>query len=458
VADAPSRTACAGALLLAAVLVAGCASDVKQVRERSIVLISIDTLRADHLGCYGYFRDTSPVIDALAKQSVFFEMCLTPMATTLPAHASLLTGTYPIEHGVLGNLRRGAERFTTGVALRSFAQFARDRGYRTAAFVSAVPLSSGTGIDAGFEHFDEPAERERLAGETNARVLPWIDELRGEPFFLWVHYFDPHHRFEPPRPYDEEFATDSELESYIKSRNIADRVPRQGGVEGDTREWTNGYDGEIRYVDHELGVLFERLRQRGLWDEVAIVLTSDHGEGIGDHAMAGHGYIHREQLHVPLMMRIPGVPPKRVRETISLVDALPTLVGLVDDAGWSGFVDQATGRDVLADDFTPGPIFGQRSGWGRSDLWGPAYSLTTDRWKYVHEPQRGDRLFDWSKDPYELTDVLAEHGEIGDSLKTQLLERIGQYERSVRIAPDERQDEVVDPEMLEQLRALGYGD
>ena len=122
VADAPSfRKSCAGALglVLAAAFVAGCAPEAEDVSKRSIVLVSIDTLRADHLGCYGYFRDTSPVIDALAKQSVFFDMCLTPMATTLPAHASLLTGTYPIEHGVLGNLRRGADRFTTGAALRS---------------------------------------------------------------------------------------------------------------------------------------------------------------------------------------------------------------------------------------------------------------------------------------------------------------------------------------------------
>jgi arylsulfatase len=423
---------------------------------RNIIVISIDTLRADHLGCYGYFRDTSPNLDALAKPSVFFDLCLTPIATTLPAHTSLFTGVYPIEHGLLINFKRTKKPFVPVPALRSFAQFAQDRGYETAAFVSAAPVASSSGIAVGFDLFDEPQGQERRAEETNEALLAWVDTAGKKPFFLWVHYFDPHYPYGAPAPFDGTYETDEALEAYLAERKIEREVARPIGEHVKTRAVNNAYDGEIRYVDDHLGRLIARLKQRGLWEESAVILLSDHGESLGDHGMGGHGYIHREQLHVPLMMKIPGKQPRRVSFPMSLVDVLPTAIGLLGERElWSAFLDQASGQDVLASGYTPLAVFSQRSNRRRKDIDGPAYSMATAEWKYVHEPETRNRLFDWKKDPLELSDVLSSHAGVATELEKQLGLRIRVYEESAeKIGPPEQRQ--LDPETVKKLESLGY--
>ncbi len=423
---------------------------------RSIIVISVDTLRADHLGCYGYFRDTSPNLDALAKQSVFFDLCLTPIATTLPAHTSLFTGVYPIEHGLLINFKRTLKPFGPVPALRSFAQFAQERGYETAAFVSAAPVSSATGIAAGFDLFDEPEGKERRAEQTNEPLFAWIDAEKKGPFLLWVHYFDPHYPYSAPAPFDSRYVNDEALETYLAERKIKRRVVRPIGEPVRTREMNNGYDGEVRYVDRHVGQLIARLKQRGLWEDSTVILLSDHGESLGDHDMGGHGYIHREQLHVPLMMKIPGQEPRRVTFPMSLVDVMPTAIGLLgEQKSWSEFLAQASGRDVLAPGFSPLAVFSQRSDRRRKDIEGSAYALATADWKYVHEPRRAHRLFDWKRDPFELNNVLSSHKGIATDLEARLLRLIRAHEESAEKigAPEPRE---LDPEMVEKLRSLGY--
>ena len=423
---------------------------------RSIILISIDTLRADHLGSYGYFRDTSPNLDILAEESVFFDLCLTPIATTLPAHTSLFTGVYPIEHGLLINFKRTLKPFVPVPALRSFAQFAQERGYETAAFVSAAPVTSATGIAAGFDLFDEPDDQERRAEQTNEPLLAWIDAERKGPFLLWVHYFDPHYPYSPPAPFDTRYVNDEALETYLAERKIKQSVVRPIGEPVNTREVNNAYDGEILYVDQAVGRLIARLKQRGLWEDSAVILFSDHGESLGDHDMGGHGYIHREQLHVPLMMKIPGQEPRRVSFPMSLVDVLPTAIGLLgEQEPWSEFLAQVSGRDVLAPDASPLAVFSQRSGRKRKDIEGSAYTLATAEWKYVHEPQQHNRLFDWKRDPFELSNVLSSHEEVVTELEAQLMRLIRAHEENAEKigAPEPRE---LDPEMVEKLRALGY--
>ena len=451
------RIAMSATLLALGSILLACKADPAPARPgRSIIVISIDTLRADHLGCYGYFRDTSPNLDALAEQSVFFDLCLTPIATTLPAHTSLFTGVYPIEHGLLINFKRTVRPFVPVPALRSFAQFAQERGYETAAFVSAVPVGSSTGIAAGFEVFDEPEGEERRAEQTSEPLLAWIDGERREPFFLWVHYFDPHHTYRAPAPFDSRYVNDEALETYLAEREIKHNVVRPIGDPVKTRRVNNGYDGEIRYVDRQVGQLIARLKQRGLWEDSAVILLSDHGESLGDHDMGGHGYIYREQLHVPLMMKIPELEPRRVSFPMSLVDVLPTTIGLLgEQESWSEFLAQASGQDVLASGFSPLAVFSQRTGRNRKDIRGSAYALATADWKYVHESERENRLFDWKRDPFELSDVLPGHEGIAKDLEAQLLQLIHTHEESAEKigAPEPRE---LDPEMVEKLGALGY--
>ena len=178
----------------------------------NIILVSIDTLRADHLGCYGYFRETSPNIDAFAAEAVLFERAYSAMATTLPSHLTMLIGMHPIEHGVVANIDDGGVAFTSGPGLRSVAEVARDNGYATAGFVSATPLKRISGIHVGFETFDEPQGATRDAKTVTDAALSWLGQHYDEPFFLFVHYYDPHVPYAPPSPYREMFQTDNELE------------------------------------------------------------------------------------------------------------------------------------------------------------------------------------------------------------------------------------------------------
>jgi arylsulfatase len=424
---------------------------------RSIIVVSIDTLRADHLGCYGYFRETSPTIDALAEESVLFERAMAPMSMTLPAHTSLFTGVFPLEHGVLANIKHGGRVFVPAPGLRSFAEFARDRGYQTAAFVSAPPLAAATGIAAGFDVFKEP-EKARSAGETNEEVFRWLDELGPGPFLLWVHYFDPHQPYRPP----EEFQTyrdDEELDRYLEERRIPAISSSPRGRTYTTRKSTNLYDGEIRYADHELGRLIERLRKRGRWQDSALVLVSDHGESIGDHGYVGHEYITREQLQVLMMLRVPGSAPARFATPVSLVDTLPTLIALLQDDGWQGFLDQASGRDALAVGTEPHAVFAQRAERERPDFIGPGLSLLSGKWRYVYEPEKENQLFDWSSDPHELDNVVEQHAELARSLEDELLERVNRYHvRATELRGDSEAQGEMDPELYEKLRALGYVD
>lgn len=269
-------------------MLCGCVSNAP-VRSPNIVLITIDTLRADRLGAYRYFRDTSPVLDALAEESIVFERCIAPIATTYPSHLSLLTSTYPHETGAVANAGAGGAPFVPTPHLRSLAQLLSESGYQTAAFVSAAPLKSFSGIDAGFDVFDEPEPRTRPAEETNARVFEWL-EARGEaPSFLWVHYFEPHSPYQPPEPLDKKFRPDDELRSYLTERDFQP-VYRAGTLPVHVN---SRYDGEVRQADQQVGLLLDALRSEPeIWNHTIVIVLGDHGEGLGQHgrrSTAGFG-------------------------------------------------------------------------------------------------------------------------------------------------------------------------
>jgi arylsulfatase len=465
----PQRAPCAAVRLrraasrtaLVAALLAGCADRAPPPDLPDVLLVTLDTTRADHLGCYGYFRDTSPTIDALARESIVFERMLVPMATTLPTHVSILTATAPLEHGVLANTTQGGERFVPSPRLQSFAALAAAAGYRTAAFVSATPLKRGSGIEAGFETFDEPRARQRDARATADAALAWLSDLDDTPFFLWVHFYDAHWPFAPPAPYDELYHTDEALEAYLAERQVPDRAPRPlVGTIDDARISTNAYDGEIRYQDAHLARLIARLRESGRWERTALVLAGDHGEGLCQHGEAAHGGTWNEQLHAPMMIRVPGIEPRRVATPLTAADALPTLLGLLAVPQLAFPDGQASGRNALAPGYEPGAILGQDTGRARD---GPyRVAVTADRWKYfrIEEPGGAVRelLFDLEADPHELRDVSAARPEVVHRLRAALEERIASQSARGAALRDGREPETrpVDPETLDQLRALGY--
>lgn len=421
-----------------------------------LVIVTLDTTRADHLGTYGYFRDTSPTLDALAMESLVFERHVVPIATTLPTHTTLFTGAHPTEHGVLANVERGGHRVAPAPGLSSFAAFALDAGYRTAAFVSAIPLRRGSGVEQGFEHFDEPKEKHRPGAETTERALAWLRELPVDVrFLLWVHYFDPHGPFEPPAPYSLRYETDDALEAHLSDRRFADGSERPfRGRPVDTRTAINGYDGEIRYMDAQLERLLAGLRERGRWDSIALLVLGDHGESLGQHGVPGHGGLWHEQLRAPLLMRGPGIAPGRSPALISTADVLPTWLHQIELPGREEWLRRTSGRNVLS----PGTerLFAiSRTSERKVEFGRPlGFAITGLRWKLVIGTDGDETLYDLEEDPYELAPVTGEPATRA-ALREALADAV-QRRRQRALELGRGRSRRLPQEELDRLEQLGY--
>lgn len=429
----------------------------------NIVLITLDTTRADHLELYGYFRDTMPALTRLAAESVVFDRLIVPMATTLPTHLSILTAVHPLEHGVLANSTYGGRRFVPSPKLRSFATMSREAGYATGGFVSAAPLKSNSGVAAGFDTFDEPELKHRDGGETTTAALNWLSAQNEGAFFLWVHYYDAHYPYEPPEAFRSLYQTDQGLKRYIAEREISPVAfrPRVKAVEK-AEALTNLYDAELRFVDTQIARLIRALRARKDWDNTSIVIMGDHGEGLCQHGLAAHGTTWNEQLHAPLLMRVPGVAPRRVSTLISALDALPTLMGLIDAPQLKELKTQATGKDVFAAEYRPRPILSRDTGRDHGEGAPIRHALMHGDWK-IFQLHHGDgrvteELYNLAEDPYELRDLARqlpdktkELGALLQSTSDTLAHR-GEVMR----AGVEAETLPEDAEVLRQLRELGY--
>ena len=271
-------------------------------RPWNVLLVTFDTTRADHIGCYGNERIQTPTLDGLAKDGVRFARALSAVPITEPSHSTIITGRYPIAHGVRDN-----GLFVLGDDQLTLAEILKSHGYDTAAAIGAYPLLSRFGLNQGFDLYDDhltgiyedwrgertvPKQElffdERRAAQVNEAILPWLEEHAktgdGKPFFAWVHYFDAHQPFDPAPPYDQLYADDL-------------------------------YDGEIAYADSRLGFLLDRLKQLGELDRTLVVMTADHGEGLGEHDELTHAILaYDSTLHVPLIIRPPGrLSPARDR-------------------------------------------------------------------------------------------------------------------------------------------------
>ncbi len=461
-------------------------------RPPSIVLVSVDTLRREHLGCYGYFRPTSPHIDAFAREGVVFERALASMASTLPSHLTMLTGLYPHQHGMTSNLRGASAPFLSEPGRLSAAAVLRQCGYATAAFVSAIPLAPSTGIDAGFETYDAPQRHvrhpdperrtdyaRRRAAETNAQVFAWLEEHAGEerPLFLFVHYFDPHEPNDPEPPYASLFATDERQMAWIRSRPIdpagltaryrdSERIHRhfidRKDPESDAigleqvADLMNRYDGEVRSVDDAFGALLDRLRALPSWQQSIVVFTADHGQSLGENLWFGHGTVSNLNTFVPLILRLPGglIAPQRIEALVSLADLMPTVLARFELPGSELLRGQFEGEDVLSGRFSRSHAFAQRALDSPTDG-GPGTQcvLLAGRWKYLYRAQGDDELYDLAGTG-EFVDVLEQHADVGAQLRGIVLEILA---RRPALLESEQEIAAPDLELLEGLRELGYG-
>jgi arylsulfatase A-like enzyme/Flp pilus assembly protein TadD len=389
-----------------------------EVSARNLILISVDTLRADRLSCYGYEGNQTPNFDRWAREGVRFEHAYTETPLTLPAHASLMTGLFPTAHGIRENLG-----FKLDPDFPALAEIFRNNGYATAGFIGSYVMSSETGIARGFQVYDEtfdrtiesvvaPTQLQRSADQVTDRFLEWLREHRGGPFFVFLHYFDPH----MPRP--------------------------------------RGYDWEVTQVDRNLGRIDGFLREHDLLEDTHLVVTSDHGESLGEHGESGHGFfIYDATLRVPLIFRpasTAGMERSRtVPDPVSLADVMPTVLEL---AGLN-VPESVQGRSLVplleggalestglyAESYVPSLQFG----------WSPLRSIRTERYKFIEAPR--PELYDLESDPGETRNLYREEIHLGRTYRGKLEEWVSAHE-SARVAPTA----AIPPEVMERLAALGY--
>ena len=415
-----------------------------------LVIVTLDTVRADRLSCYGYGRDTTPHLDALAAGGLRFTRCLAPVPTTLPSHTSMITGVMPLRHGVLANLHQGLV-YERDPGLQTLAQALAERGYATAGFVSALPLRRGTGIEDGFQTYDQPKRLERPGSRTTDRALAWLAKAP-VPAFLWVHWFDPHNPYEPPSPHDEAFdAQDGVVEAWMAARAVPATAERLGGRSVDLREANEAYDGELRATDAELGRLVAALQARGRWDRTVLIVIGDHGEGLGQHGEPAHGLAWDDHTRVPWVIHGPGIEPGTIDEVCSATDLLPTVLPLLPALSLERLEDQCSGVDRLAGPGEGAPVHTQSSPRQREDR-ALDHAVTDARWKLLRTSAGEERLYDLLADPHELEDVAAQHpGErerLARALDASLAAERADADGRVRAATEAEQA---------GLQALGYG-
>ena len=455
----------ASAALLLLLTAAGCSFE--PAPPQNLVLISIDTLRADHLGVYGHPWVKTPNIDALAGESVRFERVVAPVPTTLASHTSMMTGTYPHTHGVPSNGHRVAE------ANRMLAEVLADEGFSTAGVIGGYPLGPQTRFDQGFGFYTllegESANGERV---TDA-ALDWLDGRESGRFFLFVHYWDVHWPYSPPPPYDTMYGPAGLDSAGTKSEIDAVRAALRRG-DADAAERSEAlrrlYAGGVSYVDAQVGRLVTGLRERGLLDSALLVLTSDHGEAMAEHPAEywNHGNtVYDAVARVPLLLRLPDAAGGgRVEEwLLSNVDLMPTaleLLGFVPPAGLEGeaFAGPLLGRAAW---IGRGPVYSQATkphderheagrAWQNADK---CRGIWEQDWKLQHCPMMARlEFYDLAKDPGEAQNLLGRGAtpavrETGRRLARDLAAWSQSADPLETIVESS-------PEVIEQLRALGY--
>lgn len=418
-----------------------------------ILFITWDTIRADHMGLYGYPRDTTPVIDTFAEQAVVFDRFIVPMSTTLPSHTSMFTGVRPEEHGILANATFTGERFIPSEQLVPLAGWLAGQGYMTAGFVSSTPLKRYSGIAAGFHMWSEPGGDHRRGGDTVDLALGWLKEAPPEaPLFMWVHLYDPHYPYRPVPDLERHFTEDEPLRVLLAERDMVRK-----GTGPKIAERVNDYDADIFYTDRETGRLLAAWQRSDRWDRTIVVFAGDHGEGLGQHNHVEHGLVWYEQLHAPLLIRAPGQAPRRVPHAVSAHDILPTLLGLVELPAEETMRAQVTGHDLLAPDFSPQPVFSRSS--VRQVRLGThaSFAITTDRWKLEIQGEDKTALYDLQADPHELTNVAKDHRDVVQEL-TELGRQWFHEQRALAQKLGAGKTEKLDAGTLGELQQLGYLD
>ena len=394
-------------------------------KDYNVLLITLDTLRADHLPMYGYQNVKTPNLDRLASNSFVFEDAISQAPLTLPSHSSMMTGRLPIGHGVRDNAGFFLDHGET-----TLAEEMKGLGYATGAFVSAFVLDSRWRLDQGFDlYYDNfniaqfqdvnPGDIQRKAEETEIEASHWLDANKDQKFFAWVHYYDPHDPYEPPEPYFSEYSN-------------------------------KPYDGEIAYIDEYVGKLLNKLNELEISDKTIVLIAADHGESLGEHSEATHAmFVYNTTQHVPFLIHVPGSAGTRVKGIVRLIDLMPTVLELVGvkvptSVQGKSLYSMMKGKEDLRRTAYSESVYAELH-YG----WSPLESITTQQYKYIQAPNA--ELYDRINDPAETKNLIKEKSSIAKVLKDQLQEIVSTSSRKDLSGPVK-----MDPETEEKLKALGY--
>ncbi len=389
--------------------------------KSNVLLITVDTLRADRVSCYDNSHLETPFIDSLAEHGVMFARAFANTSTTLPSHANILLGVSPLYHGVHEN-----QHFVVQENFLTLAEFLKMAGYATGAFVGAFPLDRRFGLGQGFDVYDDDfghrssereMEIERKAADVVAKALPWVKSQRS-PWFLWVHVYDPHDPYAPPAPYSEQYSQ-------------------------------SPYDGEVAYVDEVLGSFFEGLRVSHLLEDTLVIFTGDHGESLGQHGEATHGFFaYNTGIWIPLVITGPGIKPRSVEHPVSHLDIFPTVCDLLKLKQPEFLQGQSLVPALEGRRFPKRTLYFESLAPHYSMGWAPIQGVIRDNFKFVESPI--PELYDLEKDFDEQKNLVAERDL--NAFRKQLSEIIERYSS----AEAEKSGKNLDTKSLEKLRALGY--
>ena len=423
------RMARLSAMVIVVLLMTAC----KQ-QPMNIVVVTFDTTRADHLSVYDATLANTPNLVALGEEGSVFEHAISPVPITLPSHTTIFTGLNPPSHGVRDN-----GLFTASRNLTTLAETLKEHGYATGAAIGSFPVAGHSGIQQGFEFFDDNITQayedtfgnrviekdgiyfdERPAEAVNEAAFDWLDANASNPFFLWLHYFDPHQPLNPPFPFNELYIHDQ-------------------------------YLGELAYADHAFGLVVDRLRGLGVYDNTIIVMTSDHGEGRGEHRELTHSMLNYQTTqHVPLIIRVPGAPPRRIERTVGLVDLYPTLLDFVDIDIPEAVEGESLHSWVMnGEGLAPHQYYAETLSPRLSNNWGEIRTLYEGSHKYIYGPR--PELYNLQDDPHELNDLVSKEPELAEQMQSDLRLVVEDPSR-----PNYAGEQSADPEVLARLASLGY--
>jgi arylsulfatase A-like enzyme len=425
-------------------------------QKMNVLLFTLDTLRADHLGCYGYTKNTSPTLDALASTSIVFDNAIAQSAITPVSHASIMTGLYPYNHDLRS--LHGGVNYQLPDSRLTLAELMEANGYATGGFVSAFPVTEHYGLHQGFETWDEDFQKEdeikvlteqgivntgtaqRACNITTEKALSWLRNKADTPFFAWIHYFDVHDPILlPPDAYLKRF--------YPKSRDKPDILRAV-------------YDAEIAFMDDQIDRIVKELEALNIRENTILVILSDHGEGLGDHDWWGHSILYQEQIRLVFLLSIPGRGEGvRVPSLVRSIDLVPTLIELLslyipaendfDGKSLLEMIDKPDTQPRIAYSESINDLTAYYDSQMQDES---LYAISDGRWKLIlHREKSNDKdveLYDLQADPHELTDLSEKHPEIIAQMRDQL-------DKMPAIVQDPPRP-TMDEKTKERLKSLGY--